>query len=314
MVNQYKNSFLSGGGEMGELIRRYDWKNTTLGDPITWPQSLKTAVRLLLSSGHPMFIWWGPELIQFYNDAYRRSIGLARRFSALGQGGSECWNEIWHIIGPQIEKVMSGDGSTWHENQLVPIVRQSGKRENVYWTYSYSPIDEPGAPTGVGGVFVICTEATSQVLAEQGKKAVELRWREMFNQAPGFMCILRGPQHIYEFANPGYLNLVGGRDLIGKSVKEAVPEVESQGFLELLDDVYRMGKPIQGVATPLSIAQLGGNIHYIYIDFVYQPMVNSRGEVTGIFVSGYDVTDRVHAREFLLQADQGKDKFLAMLC
>ena len=151
---------------MGALIRAHDWAASPLGEPRTWPQGLKTSVRLLLSTGHPMFLWWGPELIQFYNDAYRRSIGPERHPSAIGQRGRECWAEIWDIIGPQIEQVMAGRGYTWHENQLVPITRH-GKREDVYWTYSYGPIDDPSAPHGVGGVLVVCTETTEQVLAEQ---------------------------------------------------------------------------------------------------------------------------------------------------
>ena len=160
------HDFLAGGGEMGALIRAYDWAKSPLGEPSTWPQGLKTSVRLLLSTGHPMFLWWGPELIQFYNDAYRRSIGPERHPSAIGQRGRECWAEIWDIIGPQIEQVMAGRGFTWHENQLVPITRY-GKREDVYWTYSYGPIDDPSAPHGVGGVLVVCTETTEQVAAEQ---------------------------------------------------------------------------------------------------------------------------------------------------
>src|SRR5260370_11277616 len=100
--------FLAGGGEMGGLTRAYDWSASPLGAPETWPQSLRTAVRIVLNTNHPMFIWWGPELIQFYNDAYRQTLGPERHPNALGQGGRECWAEIWDIIRPQIEQVMSG--------------------------------------------------------------------------------------------------------------------------------------------------------------------------------------------------------------
>ena len=116
-----------------------------------------------------MFIWWGPGLIQFYNDAYRQTMGPERHPSALGQGGRECWAEIWDIIGPQIEQVMSGGGATWHENQLVPVTRH-GKLEQVYWTYGYSPIDEDD---GIGGVLVVCRDVTKDYLA-----AAALRERE----------------------------------------------------------------------------------------------------------------------------------------
>ncbi len=298
---------------MGELIRTYAWHKTTLGEPASWPQSLKTSVRLLLSSGHPMFIWWGPDLIQFYNDAYTRSIGLAKRFSALGQNGRECWSEMWELIGPQIELVMSGKGATWHANQLVPITRKNGRRVAVYWTYSYSPIDEPSSATGVGGVLVICTETTAQVMEERRKKAAELRWRELFNQSPGFMCILSGPEHRFEFANPRYLELLGGRELIGKTIREALPEVSNQAYVELLDEAFRNGKAVSGVATPLTLARLGSNVQYLYIDFVYQPIFDSKGEVTGIFVNGYDVTESIHVTEILTQESHRKDEFLAML-
>src|SRR5712664_2845808 len=116
-----------------------------------------------------MFIWWGERLIQFYNDAYCQTMGPERHPSALGQGGRECWAEIWDIIGPQIEQVMSGGGATWHENQLIPVTRH-GRLEQVYWTYGFSPIDEDD---GIGGVLVVCRDVTKDVLA-----SVALRERE----------------------------------------------------------------------------------------------------------------------------------------
>src|SRR5437868_5374874 len=161
--------FLAGGGEMGALTRAYRWSTNPLGRPERWPQSLRTAVRIVLNTNHPMFIWWGPQLIQFYNDAYRQTMGPERHPGALGQRGRECWAEIWPIIGPQIEQVMSGGGATWHENQLVPVTRH-GRLEQVYWTYGYSPIDDGGR---VGGVLVVCRDVTKDYVA-----AAALRERE----------------------------------------------------------------------------------------------------------------------------------------
>ncbi|HEX9471339.1 MAG TPA: PAS domain S-box protein, partial [Bradyrhizobium sp.] len=168
--------FLAGGGEMGALIRGYDWSASPLGKPETWPQSLRTALRILLNTNHPMFIWWGPALIQFYNDAYRQTLGPERHPGALGQRGRECWAEIWHIIGPQIEQVMSGGGATWHENQLIPVTRH-GRLEHVYWTYSFSPIDEDD---GIGGVLVVCRDVTEDYLASAAlrEREAELRRSE----------------------------------------------------------------------------------------------------------------------------------------
>ncbi|MEA2880441.1 MAG: hypothetical protein QOF14_5637 [Hyphomicrobiales bacterium] len=158
--------FLAGGGEMGAIMRAHDWSDSSLGDPATWPQSLRTAVRLLLNTGHPMYIFWGEDGACIYNDAYRHSIGPERHPGSLGRPAREVWDEIWDIIGPQIEQVMAGRGATWHENHLVPITR-NGRREDVYWTYSFSPLDDETAPTGVGGVLVTVTETTQHVLAEQ---------------------------------------------------------------------------------------------------------------------------------------------------
>ncbi|HWV16340.1 MAG TPA: ATP-binding protein [Cellvibrio sp.] len=307
---QHNNlDFLSGGGEMGALTRAYPWAETCLGEAASWPQSLKTVLRLLLSSGHPMFIWWGPELVQFYNDAYSRFIGSELHPSGLGKGGRECWRDVWNIVGPQINQVMSGGGATWHENQRVSLTR-NGKLEDSYWTYSYNPIDDPLSPKGVGGVLVICSETTSQVLAEQRRKVAEERWRELFTQAPSFMCILNGPEHIFEFANPKFFELVGNRDLIGKPVVDAMPEAVSQGFVELLDQVYSTGIAYRGMTVPVVFLQSGSQY---YLDFVYQPVRNVDGQVTGIFVDGYDVTERTLASQILHEQDRRKDEFLAML-
>ena len=158
--------FLSGDGEMARLMRGHDWSQSSLGSPENWPQPLRTAVRSMLTTGHPMYIWWGRDGACLYNDAYRSSIGPERHPCSLGRPAREVWDEIWEIIGPQIDQVMTGGPATWHENQLVPITR-NGRRENVYWTYSFGPIDDPGSLNEIGGVLVICTETTATVMAER---------------------------------------------------------------------------------------------------------------------------------------------------
>jgi hypothetical protein len=186
--SETSRAFLAGGGEMGALMRAHDWSKLSLGRPETWPQSLRTVVRLMLNTRHPMYIWWGPDGACLYNDAYRQSIGPERHPRSLGRPAREVWDEIWDIIGPQIDHVMSGRGATWHEDHLVPITRH-GRREDVYWTYSYSPIDDETAPHGVGGVLVICSETTQRVLGERLLSDEILRQRRMFQCAPGFIAI-----------------------------------------------------------------------------------------------------------------------------
>lgn len=309
----HTHTFLSGGGEIGQRIREYDWDNSPLGNPSTWAQALKLTVRLMLSSGHPMFIWWGPDLIQFYNDGYRASIGSDRHPAAIGQQGKICWAEIWPIIGPQIDTVMRGDGSVWRENALVPITRD-GKLEDVYWTYTYDPIYDEDAPNNVGGVLVIVAETTRQVLEQQRKSAEEARWRQLFAKSPAFMCVLTGPEHIFEYVNPRYLELIGNRDVINKPVREAIPEVANQGFNELLDFVYTSGQSHTGIAAPISLLDdVAGVERQLYLDFVYHPIRNEDDEITGIFVNGYDVTERVLSEQSLAEQDRRKDEFLAML-
>jgi len=169
------SDFLAAGGEMGALTRAYDWSKSSLGSPETWPQSLRVTVRLMLTSRHPMLIWWGPELIQFYNDASREMMGPERHPSALGARGRECWAEIWDIIGPQIDYVMAGNGATWNEDQLVPVTRH-GRRDDVWWTYSFGPIDFEGK---VGGVLVVYRDVTSEHMAREALKLIneELKHR-----------------------------------------------------------------------------------------------------------------------------------------
>jgi PAS domain-containing protein len=271
--------FLAGGGEMGALMRAFDWNNSSLGSPDKWPQSLRVTVRLLLNTGHPMFIWWGPDLIQFYNDAYRRTLGPERHPGALGQRGRECWAEIWDIIGPQIDYVMTGNGSTWDENRLVPVTR-NGRREDVWWTYSYGPIDLEG---GVGGVLVVCNDVTAQHVSNEALKDQSRFLRQLFELAPGFMAVLRGPDHVFELTNAAYRKLLGDRDIVGKPLRDVLPEIEGQGYFELLDEVYRTGKPHVGRRMPLALqAETGVPPKQLFLDFVYAPIVNANREISGV--------------------------------
>jgi PAS domain S-box-containing protein len=297
-------AFLVGGGDMGQRIRAFRWDTTPLGDPRDWSLPLRTAVRILLTTNHPVFIFWGRELICLYNDAYARSLGPEKHPSILGARGRDAWEEIWPIIGPQIELVLSGRGATWQENQLVPIIRH-GRREDVYWTYGYSPIDDPAAPAGVGGVLVLCTETTEQVLSAERLRAADGRWRQLFEQAPAFMCVLSGPKHVFEFANPGYFRLVGRDDILGRSVRDVLPWASTQGFVALLDSVFTEGKPVFGRSAEMVIPGPAGQPDIVrYLDFVYQPIRDERGLVNGIFVLGSDVTERNQAAQALKESEQ----------
>jgi signal transduction histidine kinase len=183
----------------------------------------------------------------------------------------------------------------WHENQLVPIIRY-GELQQVYWTYSYNPIDEPASPHGVGGVLVTCTETTQQVLAERKLAAERERFVQLFDQAPTFLAMLRGPEHVIELANPGFLKLIGDRPVIGRTVADALPEAVGQGYLALLDAVYRTGQPFSASASRYAVqAAPEGPIDERYVDFVYQPVTGHDGSINGILVQGVDVTSQAEA-------------------
>jgi signal transduction histidine kinase/ActR/RegA family two-component response regulator len=156
--------FVFRGSVTGELISAIDWSASPLGPITHWPRSLKTIVGTMLSSRQPMFLWWGPELIQFYNDAYLPSLGAGEHPAAMGQRGRDCWGEIWPLIWPRIDDAMSRGKASSNEDLLVPLVR-NGRHEEAYWTYGFSPArDEEGR---VAGTLVICTDNTSRIIAER---------------------------------------------------------------------------------------------------------------------------------------------------
>jgi signal transduction histidine kinase/ActR/RegA family two-component response regulator len=468
--------FLSGGGEMSRRIAAYDWRQSPLGDIAFWPQSLRTALSVVLNSKFPTYMAWGPSLIGFHNDAYEPVLGEKE---ALAIPFQQTWSEAWHVVGPIAEQAMAGEAS-FFENMPI-VLERHGYPEQTFYTFSYSPIrNEAGQ---VGGILCTVVETTTGVLAQQrqqfqlelcdglrgltepeeitgfasrllgqytkalrvgysdvddvasllqvrpgwndgtqdnpvgvslpltsfgpkvvadlrdghtvrledvrtdsrsvdyvaaysglgvramlvvplvrGGKLIAVvsissreprRWTDdeaalvedtaertrasveravaenalkqqlaqerdrlhlLFDQAPSFMAVLRGPNHVFELTNSAYQSMVGDRNQIGKPVREALPEAEGQGFFELLDAAYASGKPFSAQDAPLLVQQAPGQaLVQLYLDFVYQPVIEADGKVSGIFVEGFDVTERKLANDALREADRRKDEFLAML-
>ncbi|WP_410614749.1 SpoIIE family protein phosphatase [Amycolatopsis sp. lyj-109] len=148
-----------GTSRMAARMRDFDWATSPLGEPRDWPPSLTTAVRICLTSRFPMIVWWGPELRFLYNDAYLPLLGT--KHPALGKAGAAVWTEIWHIVGPMLDSVMTTGEATWSEDLLLPMNRH-GYWEETYWTYSYSPVhDDEGA---VRAVFTAVSDTTERVI------------------------------------------------------------------------------------------------------------------------------------------------------
>src|SRR5687767_9509956 len=159
---------------MAARVAAFDWEKTALGAMEDWPQSLKVAVGICLNSRFPMFVWWGSQLINIYNDAYIPVLGK-KHPESLGKAARPTWEEIWPVVGPQAEAVMKRGEATWNERVLLMMERH-GYAEETYFTWSYSPIvDESGA---IGGLFCACTEETPRVLAERERDRLEVALRE----------------------------------------------------------------------------------------------------------------------------------------
>ena len=155
---------LAGGNEMGQLMRAHDWSSSPVGPVESWPQSLRTALNILLDSRYPMYIAWGPAFTQFYNDGYRPILGATKHPAALGRSTRETFAEIWDFIGPMFEQVMRSGQPTYLEDQILPMDRY-GYVEECYFTFCYSAIRTESGE--VGGVFVTVVETTSRVLGER---------------------------------------------------------------------------------------------------------------------------------------------------
>jgi len=297
---------LADGGEMGERIRAFDWASTPLGAPTGWPQALKTAVGILLSSKFPMFLAWGPELRFLYNDAYIDVLG-GKHPAALGHAFEDIWAEIWSDIHPLVERALAGEATYW-ENLPLTMTRK-GYEEQTWFTFSYSPLR--GDTGAAEGMFCACVETTDTVLAERRRVSEAERLRQLFDHAPSFMAVLRGNDLVFEMMNASYLQLVGHRDLVGKPVREALPEVEGQGFFEILDEVYRSGEAFTGRAMTIQLQrEPGAPAEERLVDFVFQPITGPDGAVTGIFAEGYDVTER-HVAELALRESEERFRLIA---
>ena len=281
---------------MGALMRAHDWSTSPLGPPSGWPQSLRTAVSLVVNSGHPMFIAWGPELGFIYNDAYAEILG-AKHPDALGRRFQDIWAEIWDDVGPLAERALAGE-RVWQDDMPL-VMNRHGYDEQTWFTFSYSPVrDETGV---VQGMFCACTETTGRILAEQALRASRHalqterdRLYSLFEDAPSFVAVLESPQHVFRITNAAYRQLIGHRDVVGMDARSALPEVEGQGLFELLDRVYATGEAFQGEGHRVLLQRTpDAEPEERFVDFIYQPIKEADGSVSGIFVQGADVTDRI---------------------
>ena len=443
-----------GDGEMSRLMRAHDWAATSLGPVREWPDELKVPLRMMLTSRFEMWLGWGPDLLFFYNDAYRPTLGV-KHPGALARPTREVWSEIYSQVEDRFNSVMQRGVSTW-DKALLLLLERSGYPEETYHTFSYSPIrSDTGA---IKALICVVSEETERVVSERrletlrtltsallpvrtrkeiaravtaalatnthdfpfslvhffdesrlagavgeaawpfdearagrgrnviaplagilrnpprgpwdlppreaivsplyksaqqapvgalvaglnpyGAKTGEIesflqlistlisgalnsvdghmqeaeetvRLQALFEQSPSFIAVLRGPEHRFELVNDKYAQLIGHRDVLGKSVREALPEIASQGFYELLDSVYQSGNPHLGQSAQVLLQRsAGAQPEARFVDFVFQPTRDAAGAVNGIFVEGNDITD-AHATVAALRESEQQFRTLA---
>jgi len=218
-----------------------------------------------------------------YNDAYSVFAG-ARHPRLMGSKVREGWPEVADF-NDNVMKVGLAGGTLAYEDQELTLHRH-GAPEQVWMNLDYSPVvGEDGRPAGV---IAIVVETTTRVLAEREAALEQEQQRRLLTQMPGFVGVLRGPQHIYDYVNDAYTALAGPRTLVGRSVREAFPELAGQGFFERLDQVYASGERYMARGVPI---RLSGEEEDRFVDLLYEPIRDARDAVSGIFVGGYDATE-----------------------
>lgn len=296
--------FLNGGGEMGQLIRATDWTQTPLGSPENWPQSLKTMVSVVLSNPFGMYIAWGKEYTQIYNDGYRPILGSQKHPQALGISTRETFSEIWHTIESMFDGVMDGI-PVGFPDFMLPLER-NGYVENCYFDFAYSPIRLDNGE--VGGVLVTVIETTSKKIAVEELKESEERFKTMAENIPNLAWMAKPDGSVYWYNKRWY-------EYTGTTLEE----MQDWGWKtiykeEQVDDAIRDWKNSLDTGTPLEIVYPLKGADGNYRQFLTRalPVRNEKGEIINWFGTNTDVTlqkqfeaelhDKKNQLEFVLEA------------
>jgi PAS domain-containing protein len=233
---------------MASIIQSFDWSLTTLGLIEHWPQSLKSITGFLLRSPVPIVLLWGPDGIMIYNDAYSAFAG-GRHPQLLGSKVRQGWPEVADFNDNVMRVGLAGNTISYKNQELT--LNRTGKPEQVWMNLDYSPVfDESGRPAGV---IAIVVETTHQVLADRRAAAEQGRQRHLLSQMPGFVAVVAGSRHVFEYVNDAYIKIAGRSEFIGRSVREVFPDLAGQGYYELLDRVFSTGEAVLTRAMELRL-------------------------------------------------------------
>ncbi|MCK0195309.1 PAS domain S-box protein [Ancylobacter sp. 6x-1] len=284
-----------GSSELAGRVRDFRWDETSLGPIAQWPAAVRSVVAMMLLSPLPIVTLWGEDGVMIYNDAYSVFAG-ERHPRLLGSRVREGWPEVADFNDNVVRTVFGRGETLSYENQQLYLDRGRGP-EPVWLNLDYSPVvDEEGHPLGV---IAIVVETTEKVFANRQFEEERQRLEQMYQQSASFMALLEGPAHRFKLVNPAYRELIGGRDVVGQTVADALPEAVAQGYVDILDEVFRGGRPYRSYQSAFDLDVAGIGTQRRYVDFIYQPIVDLGGHVTSIFVNGIDVTDGVAVQEAL---------------
>jgi PAS domain S-box-containing protein len=283
------STLIAGNSQMAQRIRDHDWGSTILGRIEDWPDGLLCHVNLMLACAFPALVFWGTELVQLYNDAFVPLLA-ERHPSGLGQTAEQCWADAWHIVGPNLQRVIVGRETVYHENAVVPIVRD-GRLQDIRWTYNYSPIFSPEAD--VLGVLVICQDITREVTALQSLRESEARALRVL-QSIGDAVIVTDAETRITQMNPVAEQLTGWtlEDAKGEllaNVFHIVNETTRQPVESPADRVKSMGRAV-GLANHTVLISRAGK--EIAIDDSGAPIFDDAGQLNGIVLVFRDIEEK----------------------
>jgi two-component system sensor kinase FixL len=271
---------------MAGEVRATNWADTPLGPIELWPATLMAAAELVLDSPSPRLMVWGPEFTTIYNDAYVTALGIHPN-DGTGKRFERFRPKAWLEIAKPMHAAMAGQGQI--VTQLRTTLRGDKSEEAAFFRLSFTPVrDQNGI---VRGVMQDLVETTSYLEIQHELTCENRRFRELFDHAPILLVLMVGPNFRIEYANRAYQDTVGGGDVVGLTVTEALGELEIQGFIELLTEVYQTGEPVICRDKTFLLETGREEPKQCYYDFIYQPIVSAEGVVTGILFAGSDVTE-----------------------
>jgi PAS domain S-box-containing protein len=300
--------------EMGERVRSFDWSASVLGAPSSWSQSLQLAVGICLNSKFPMFVRWGPEFVQIYNDAYIPILGQKHPV-ALGRPAREVWPELWPQLEPLHNAVMHDGQATWNERTLLKMER-NGFVEDTWITWSYSPI--PDGNGGVGGVFCACTEETPRVRAETERDSLaEQRSLALSSAQLGWWHL---DLESRELKGDERFRTIFGIDREKSSFEEVIGLVHPDDIMHVSTTVWEAMQPhnAHAFAFEARVVQPGGSVRWVTFQgefnssvLLHVPGEPTDGPPTGFVGTAADITERKEAEFALRASEEQKGAILA---